>query len=322
MYSADQRADGDYDWNTTRPGENPDDVDQDTQDVWIDVSALKPGGAGGRVYAIAANYAHNTGRMFIGDPSGLTDVAMRRRSEHMLSSALKFGTTRHLAPHLRQTQGDSKIGVPALKWVYGDDLGNIRRLVDLNLKALDNAFPSAKKIDFDAAAGQFRNADTGGPVERLALAERVRARRSDGASGASMGEAGGRTLARGAVLRALLREESAGSGGEGRRDGLLARLARLGSDSPQAVDALFSQRQPPAPGSTVTAQSLVDAKGGVFDFNRLGATKQDRIRTVVDGARQFWLPALTRDPFEDVSATVDHPATTTTTTNQRTGHPD
>ena len=52
--------------------------------------------------------------------------------------------------------------------------------------------------------------------------------------------------------------------------------------------------------SVTTAQDLVNSKGGVFDFNRLGSTKQDRIRTVTDGARPFWLGALTRDQIADM----------------------
>ena len=74
---------------------------------------------------------------------------------------------------------------------YGDDLGNIRRLIAPNLQALDNAFPAAKKIAFDVATGRFLNADNGRPVEGLALRERVRALRSSGASGGSSGFSGG-----------------------------------------------------------------------------------------------------------------------------------
>ena len=41
----------------------------------------------------------------------------------MLSSALKHGTTDHLAPHPRQIEGDPKLGVPPLQWSEGDPLG-------------------------------------------------------------------------------------------------------------------------------------------------------------------------------------------------------
>jgi len=60
---------------------------------------------------------------------------MRRCSEAIKSSALRYGTTRHMAPHHEQVRSDAKLGVPPLKWVYGDDLGNIHRLIDGNLNA-------------------------------------------------------------------------------------------------------------------------------------------------------------------------------------------
>jgi len=217
-----------------RPGENPDAIADDVQDVYIDVSKLKPGLGGGKVYAIAAAYAHNTGRIFIGDPSGLSDEAMRRRPEQMLSSALRYGTTEHLAPHPRQEAGAPSLGVPPLRWVYGDHIGNIERLVDLNLKALENAGLDDSSISFDPASGVFKDS-TGAAVSRADI-------NTLGAAGfGRRAHASGRTIARGAVLRALLREEGGQGAGGRRRDGLLAGLARLGSDAPQAVARLFSR---------------------------------------------------------------------------------
>lgn len=227
---------------TERPGENPEDVDPDTEDVFIDASKLTPGGAGTKAYQIAATYAHNTGRIFIGDPAGLSDEALRRRSEQMLSSALKFGTTAHLAPHPRQVEGGAKLGVPPLKWVYGDDIGNIRRLVDLNLAALENRFPDIKKVDFNAATGQFVDAQSGKPISRLALGRRVNQLRSRGAGPVAEAEAGRRTVARGVVLRSLLREEGRAGEAGGRRDGLLDRLARVGSNAGAATKGIFYDR--------------------------------------------------------------------------------
>jgi hypothetical protein len=70
----------------------------------------------------------------------VSDAALRRLAELMLSSALKFGTTDHLAPHPRQVAGDARLGVPPLGWVYGDSVGNIQRLIDVNLATFENAF--------------------------------------------------------------------------------------------------------------------------------------------------------------------------------------
>lgn len=250
---------------TERPGDNADAVPETAEDVWIDVSRLEEGGAGTRVYNIAATYAHNTGRIFIGDPAGLSDEALRRRSEQMLSSALKFGTTEHLAPHPRQVAGDAAIGVPPLAWVYGDDLGNIRRLIDVNLGALDNAFPGASAVGFDLSTGKYVNAATGKPLDRLALAQRIREVRSVPNSSASVARAGSRTVERGAVFRALLRDEGGSGGSGGGRDGLLARLAELGADARAPIRKIFYSRPAPAPtgrvvppGRVTEIQALID----------------------------------------------------------------
>jgi predicted GNAT family acetyltransferase len=216
-----------------RPGEEAFDM-RAVDDVWINVSQLKSGGGGGKVYAIAGDFAHNTGKVFIGDPAGVSDAAMRRRPEQMLSSALRWGTTEHLAPHPRQVAGAPEIGIPPLKWVAGDDIGNIRRLIEVNIKALENAGYDDSLISFDASTGSFR--DSGGQELSRADIDSL----SKATDLGSAGLAGGRTLARGSVLRALLREESAGAQGQdGQRDGLLARAARLRSDSPEATRELF-----------------------------------------------------------------------------------
>jgi len=70
-------------------------------------------GDGAAIYNIAETYPHNSGRMFIGDLTGLSDSALRRRDEQMASSALKFVTARHLVPHARQVEGDLALGGPA-----------------------------------------------------------------------------------------------------------------------------------------------------------------------------------------------------------------
>lgn len=219
-----------------RPGDNPEDVDADKEDVWIDVSLLSRGQDGAKIYNIAATYAHNTGRIFIGDPAGLSDDALIRRPEQMLSSALKFGTTEHLAPHPRQITGDDRLGVPPLRWVYGDHVGNIKRLIDVNLKFAENAGVDA--ITFDPTDGKFRDSE-GGDLGRAG----IEALAVGAGYGRAMG-AGADTLARGAVLRALLREE----GGPGKsqvrgRDGLLARIVSVSAAHDEATKRVFYSRE-------------------------------------------------------------------------------
>jgi len=254
VYGANEADEGGYDWITGRPGENPEAVPDDATDVWIDVSNLKPGQNGARVYNIAATYAHNNGYIFIGDPSGLSDAAMRRRAEQMLSSALKFGTTAHLAPHPRQVEGGA--GVPPLRWIYGDHVGNIERLIDLNLRALDNAFPqAAATVSYDPDSGLFLDARTGKRVDRAtirAAVERLAVRGAAPDAGVAArarqeAGAGWRTVARGAVLRSLLGRGRARGDGAGRAagggsvlEGLVRQRDQLGAAARQ--DRIFYSR--------------------------------------------------------------------------------
>lgn len=239
---------------TERPGENPEDVPP-TGDVWIDVSLLDRGGSsfGSEVYNIAATYAHNTGRIFIGDPAGLSDHALRRRLEQMISSALKFGTTAHLAPHPDQVRGGK--GVPGLKWVYGDDVGNVERMIAASVKGMDNAYPNSKRITFDAANGTFQRTDTGRALSRGQLAAGLGESDADGSAArgrmAEAGESGWRTVARTAVFRALARGEGgAGARSDGRPNELLGGLLRhatgLGSNAPR--ERIFYSRSQAAGG--------------------------------------------------------------------------
>jgi hypothetical protein len=243
---------GEVEFDLERPGVNPEDVPEDMEDVYLDVSHLKPGQDGNKYYAIAANLAHNTGRIFIGDPDGLSDVAMRRRLEQMISSALKFGTTAHLAPHPRQTDGDRKLGIPAMRWVYGDHEGNIERMIDVSRKALASAFPTSNLIAY--RDGNFYRTDTGqrfrdrGQLAEL-VGQSIERRRAGDAGVGSTGQAGWRTVARNALFGHLQAALSAAPVGErgGLLDGLREERARLGRDENtgrayEAKDRVFYRR--------------------------------------------------------------------------------
>lgn len=264
---------------TDRPGDNPDAVDPNTEDVWIDVSLFQPGlGKGEIVYAAVANYAHNTGRIFIGDPAGLSDEAMHRRLEHMLSSALKFGTTRHLAPHPRQTRGAA--GVPALRWVYGDDDGNIERMIDVSAAALKNAGIDLSRIAYDN--GSFIDVATGRALQRGPDVLEVALQGELGGGGRQRpggdarlragvpraGQAGWRTAARTALLVHLKAAVGAGRQRRGRvLDGLRGQLPDLKRDQATGRDwapqerIFYSRRKPDAvaPPDTRTAAERAQA---------------------------------------------------------------
>ena len=126
--------------------------------VWMDISNFAPGLRGSAPYAAVANYAHNVGKVFIGDPSGLSNDALRRRTEAMLSSAIKFGTTRHLEPHKRQLEGDPDLGIPPMEWTYGDDAANVASLINASIANTTNLTPEIANARFDFDTGTFRDA--------------------------------------------------------------------------------------------------------------------------------------------------------------------
>lgn len=88
----------------------------------------------------------------------------------------------------------------------------------------------------------------------------------------------------------------------GPRGGMIPAFKRE-KDAMSRDEIAFSRSAEPIKSeSAITSQSLLDAKGGVFDFNRLGKTKQDRIRSIVDAARPYWLGALSREQLADLYA--------------------
>jgi hypothetical protein len=274
-----------------RPGRGEEQVPQDIEEVILDASRVIEGGGGNLAYLIAGALAHNTGRMFIGDPAGLSDAALRRRSEQMLSLALKYGTTDFLAPHPDQVSGNRSLGVPPLDWVYGDDENNVEQLIAVNVAAMENALPNIAAVEFDVNTGEFRASDPGSPGA-LALV-------SGGEGGAALdlrasqlgrraGEgdlraarAGGRTLARAAVLRAVLREaRSARAGGVGGRSAVLDGLAGARGRLPRNV--FYSRSGVAGGGRSAPAP---------FERGIPGAMSTGAVQLVVDNIAARWAGA-------------------------------
>jgi hypothetical protein len=139
------------------------------KDVWVDLQYLHEGkDNGNRIYAMAMAYAHNNGKKFIGDPHGLSRPAFYRRTESMLSSALKYGTTKHLAPHVAQEiPGDYYTGhdqpwaqkQAKLDWKDGDDVHNIKELVYTSYRNAMLNVPELKDVIYDPATEQFQYVD-------------------------------------------------------------------------------------------------------------------------------------------------------------------
>lgn len=87
--------------------------------VVLNVNNLRAGQSNGSLlYQIVSTWAANSGRKFIGDPAGLSERALFRRTVNMMSGALRAGTTKHIEPHPLQVEA-------GLEWRKGDDEFNI-----------------------------------------------------------------------------------------------------------------------------------------------------------------------------------------------------
>lgn len=78
------------------------DADKAKPFVVIGNSEAGQGVGGATAYQIAFAWAHNNGKTMKPDPAGLTVINRLRRTEAMISSAMQFGTTKHLEPHQDQ----------------------------------------------------------------------------------------------------------------------------------------------------------------------------------------------------------------------------
>lgn len=216
-------------WNIRTPSGDDAIVTERDGKVWINVAGLAPGGGGSLIYDLVANYALNNGLKFIGDPAGLSDAAMVRRTENMLSSAIKYGTTDHLEPHPKQLKGNDTI--PALTWKDGDTAANVRSMMEAVVTASAKLSPSGSGVEYDAATGQVTDSE-GVTLDADGL--RALANLDRGAAGA--GAPGRATLQRAALFRALL------SGPDGQR-GVLESLRRLPSDGGALAGSFYQDEQ-------------------------------------------------------------------------------
>lgn len=190
-------------------------------ETWLDVSESSPGLGGSAIYAAVATFAFNTRRTFVGDPDGLSDLALRRRLDNMLCSAVKYSSTDHIAPHPDQIIGSKALGVPPLTWVRGQTLDNIQCMIDTVIASLEHVVPEVAHAYYDFQSKTFRDA------EGRQLLETVFGSWSDQLAGSRTASAGITTFKRCILLGSLVRQES------GARSRLLEQVLR---DSRQFVD--------------------------------------------------------------------------------------
>lgn len=214
-------------------------VKTDSDDkIYVDASNLEAGKSrGSELYSIIGTYAHNNVLVFKGDPDGLSKMAMIRRTEQMLSSALKYGTTRHLEPHELQD----------IEWRDNDDAGNMERLIEKSYRnAVDGyceagyaAIAEIDDIQFNFGTGDYEWISSGQKVtddDFYTISDRLRTLRAryaidDPAGGERPSTPGRATLKRAALLASLLRahgRRSQGTRRGGSGNAVLAEPAGFG----------------------------------------------------------------------------------------------
>lgn len=237
-------------------------VEQGGNRFYLDAAEFKAGESGGSaMYAALFNYAYNSGKVFIGDPNGLSDEALIRRTELMASAALKFGTTRMMEPHPRQRFPDVR-WAHAVAWkrptTPGRDMENIAALLRSSYNNVARFAPEIRNVRY--AFERRELLDAGGKPVSLgelgriaqdaarAFARRPGAERSDGQSDAAV--VGRATVARAIAFQSALREA-------GRR-GWPALVAQLAERSPARTPsdplnrAFYSKPDPAAGGVSVS----------------------------------------------------------------------
>lgn len=198
------------------------------QEVYIDIENFDPGERGEHVYQAVADWAHNNGYHFIGDPRGLSAIAQIRRTEQMISSALKWGTTRHLGVHAKQRNPTVK-GVAGIKtWHDGrtltpeQEIENLAALVEASHATLTTLVPEAGALRYNFDTARLEKADGSEATDRdlEAVVRAARGRPLQGATGpavpaghpdAKATPVGARTIKR-LVLTSSLLEQAAGDG--------------------------------------------------------------------------------------------------------------
>ena len=162
------------------------------KEIWLDISNWTEGKRGAQVYQAVATFAKNTGHTFIGDPQGLSDKALYRRTEHMISSALRHGTTAHLAPHSRQVEADGTAAgaaVRPIKWTAGEHAENLREMLVSSYTNILQVFPEINNVSYNFARARFeRSSPVRAPADGLRIGEPAAGERAD-AQGAQSGRA-------------------------------------------------------------------------------------------------------------------------------------
>jgi hypothetical protein len=282
-----------------RPGKNADEVayvyrNNKAKEVWLDISNWKEGKQGYAVYQVVATWAHNNGYTFIGDPAGLSDKALYRRTEQMISSALRHGTTKHLAPHARQLEAtETRAGqeVRPLRWIDGDDANNLREMLVSSYTNIKQIFPEIDDVTFNFSTGQFERAPVRASGGAL-LADEPAGREQADASGVEQGSD------RGAAKRAATGADE-GSRRLARVDAVPftdADFRSLAESVRGAYDVLF----PSSRGAYTPPIGVSDLKRAVITASVLRGESSEAGRVLLDHASERLLQRVKSSQLNQV----------------------
>lgn len=240
--------------------------------VELDISKFGEGKRGNAIYQAVGDFAYNNGLKFIGDRAGLSPIAQIRRTEQMLSSALRHGTTRHLGGHYLLENPEVK-GVEPLRWQDGNDAHNLREMVRVTRKTIENLVPEIADIGYNFKTRRFEDSNgnevTDQDFKDLATSARTNklsvGRRTGGVQYET--PVGWRTLKRSALFNSLARAESGtGEGGNGRRNDILAEISRQLSEhslDPALQNLAYKRTTEPRPRAVVSFSSVSDVEAAL-----------------------------------------------------------
>ena len=212
-------------WLVTSHGDNASSTASvkqfEDKSVVLDISEFFPGDAGRTIYQIVGDFAHNSGQVFVGDPNGLSEIAQLRRTENMISSALRWGTTDHLAPHEYQLKPLAQ-GVKGFEWKAGDTEFNLGQMLLVSSANTRNFIPELSQVEYNFSQQCFEAKDENGTTREYLDSDFETLAKSRGSREA---QAGRTTLKRAAFTHAVL-QESRGTGWPG----VLGALVRQSSE--------------------------------------------------------------------------------------------
>lgn len=132
-------------------------------EVWVDLSELDPESSqGANFYSKVRDWADANGATFVGDPEGLSDNALLKRTEHMASAIARNKSTRSVAPHKRQLNpyndklySKSELNQYILPLAWGKDAKmNERSVLQASFRNMLAVFPELKHATLDPRTGK------------------------------------------------------------------------------------------------------------------------------------------------------------------------